>query len=46
MPAETTSSTAYYIKGLSIIGNNSFGMAFVTGKPRSIAGNGKNSFSN
>jgi hypothetical protein len=32
IPARIASSTAYWISGLSTIGSNSFGMAFVAGK--------------
>jgi hypothetical protein len=34
IPARIASSTAYWISGLSTIGSNSFGMAFVAGKKR------------
>jgi hypothetical protein len=34
MPAAIASSAAYWIRGLSTIGNSSFGIAFVAGKNR------------
>src|SRR3954447_16284366 len=34
MPAAAASSTAYWISGLSTIGNISFGLALVTGRKR------------
>ena len=42
IPARIASSTAYWIRGLSTMGSNSFGMAFVAGKnlvPNPATGN-------